>query len=87
MWEEMGGGKNPGSMLFLIDLVRMAIFFLSGSLAPPKCHVCMHGLSGGYQRHCEVIEISHMFISHAVATDVVFSFFLKLCDLERRGTV
>lgn len=42
MWEEMGKGKNPKSMLFLIYLVRMATFFPSASLAPPKCHVCMH---------------------------------------------
>lgn len=42
MWEEMGEGKNPKNMLFLIYLVRMASFFPSASLAPPKCHVCMH---------------------------------------------
>lgn len=48
----MGGGKNHHgkSLLFVIYLVRMAIFFSSGSLTPHKCHVCMHGMSGGYQR-------------------------------------
>lgn len=67
MWEEMSGGKNPKSLLFVMDLLSIAIFFPSGSLTPHKYHVCMHGLSGGYQRHCEV---SQMFISYAVAIGV-----------------